>query len=145
MHYRKLAIALSINFVAMYFITYAMIDTVDHFHFNINRAWMAMMMVAPMAIVMLVVMRSMFEKRRLNLVLHVAFAALFIACFLFARKQVPIDDSQFLRSMIPHHSSAILMCQEAAITDPEIVKLCEKIIESQKQEIAQMEQILERY
>ncbi len=49
------------------------------------------------------------------------------------------------RSMIPHHSSAILMCEQSAITDPEIVSLCEEIIRTQEEEIAEMEEILRRY
>jgi uncharacterized protein (DUF305 family) len=56
-----------------------------------------------------------------------------------------IGDGAFLRSMIPHHSRAILLCQEASISDPEIATLCDQIIETQREEIAQMEQLLERH
>ena len=142
--YRKLALAISINAVVMFFITYAMIDTVAHFHFNINRMYMALMMVAPMVMLMLIVMRSMYTSAKLNLVLHAGFAGLFIACFLLARTQTPIGNEQFLRSMIPHHSSAILMCQQADISGAEIVALCKQIVKSQREEIAQMEELLAR-
>jgi len=37
------------------------------------------------------------------------------------------------------------MCGQASITDPEIVKLRQRIISSQQKEIAQMEAILSRY
>jgi uncharacterized protein (DUF305 family) len=47
--------------------------------------------------------------------------------------------------MIPHHSSAIVMCEESTITDPEIVTLCGQIVKAQKEEIAQMQKILSRY
>jgi len=47
--------------------------------------------------------------------------------------------------MIPHHSGAILMCEQAAITDPEIVALCGDIVKAQRDEIAQMKAILARY
>ena len=47
--------------------------------------------------------------------------------------------------MIPHHSGAILMCQEASITDPDIQSLCREIIDAQRREIAQMEALLEKY
>ena len=53
------------------------------------------------------------------------------------------SDPGFLTSMIPHHSRAILVCQEASITDPEIEQLCSEIVEAQ--EIAQMKEILKRY
>jgi|TARA_B100001105_G_C22331816_1_gene417257 uncharacterized protein (DUF305 family) len=46
--------------------------------------------------------------------------------------------------MIPHHSGAILMCEQATLTDPEIKALCRGIVDGQRQEIAQMEAILAR-
>ena len=60
------------------------------------------------------------------------------------RTQAAIGDKEFLRSMIPHHSGAILMCEQAAITDPEVVGLCKQIVESQRKEIAQMKAMLAR-
>ena len=59
--------------------------------------------------------------------------------------QGAVGNEQFLRSMIPHHSGAILMCEQASLTDPEIIALCAQIIPSQSQEIQQMQEILERY
>jgi len=144
-HYRKLALTLSINAVLMFFITYAMIDTVDHFYVNINRVYMSLMMVAPMAMMMLFVMRGMYQNARLNAILHALFAGVFFASFLLARTQTPVGNEQFLRSMIPHHSSAIVMCEQSSITDQQIVELCGQIVKAQKDEIAQMKNILERY
>ena len=51
---------------------------------------------------------------------------------------------EFLRSMIPHHSSAILMCRQAPIRDPQIRRLCASIITGQQREIDQMNAILAR-
>lgn len=143
-HYKKFALTLSINAVLMFFITYAMIDTVDHFYPNINRAYMSLMMVAPMAMVMLFVMRGMYQNSKLNAMLYAVFAGLFIVSFTLARTQTPVGNEQFLRSMIPHHSSAILMCQQSAINDREIIELCGEIVKAQKEEIAQMKAILGR-
>ena len=64
--------------------------------------------------------------------------------FLLIRQQTAISDRQFLRSMIPHHAGAILMCEQATINDPEIQELCGAIISSQQSEIDQMKAILER-
>jgi uncharacterized protein (DUF305 family) len=61
------------------------------------------------------------------------------------RTQTPVGNVQFLRSMIPHHSSAIVMCERSSITDPKIVALCGQIVKAQKEEIAQMQKILSRY
>jgi uncharacterized protein (DUF305 family) len=103
------------------------------------------MMVAPMALVMLMAMRSMFPSRRMNLVIVAGAALVFAASFAAMRSQAAVGDEQFLRSMIPHHSGAILMCEEAPLTEPEIIALCDQIIRSQRDEIAQMQAILARY
>ena len=61
-----------------------------------------------------------------------------------ARHQIAVGNIQFLRSMIPHQSSAILMCQEAEITDPDTIVLCRQILRTQRDEIEQMEKLLAR-
>lgn len=144
-HYVKLAINLAISTLVMYFAMFAMIDGLDDFYNNINMFYMALMMAAPMAVLMLLMMGSMYRNRTLNLALYVGFTGLFIAAFAFTRGQTLVGDEQFLRSMIPHHSGAILMCREAALTDPELVALCDNITRSQREEIVQMKSILSRY
>lgn len=103
------------------------------------------MMVAPMAVVMLVTMRSMFRSRRMNLAVAAGAALVFAASFAAMRSQAAVGDEEFLRSMIPHHSGAILMCEQASLTDRAIIQLCDNIIRSQREEIAQMQTILARY
>ena len=68
----------------------------------------------------------------------------FFGSFALIRTQTTIGDTAFLRSMIPHHSGAILMCQEAKLSDPEVIRLCEAIKRSQRQEIDEMKAILAR-
>lgn len=143
--YKELMVELAIDFVIMYLVMYTMIATLKDFYLNINNVYMTLMMVAPMAVVMLVAMRSMFPSQRMNLVVGVGALLVFAASFVAMRTQGAVGDEQFLRSMIPHHSGAILMCEQAEITDREISALCDQIIESQKQEIAQMKAMLERY
>jgi uncharacterized protein (DUF305 family) len=143
--YRGLAIEMVIDFVIMYLVMYTMIATLDHFYFNINTVYMTLMMVAPMTIVMLVGMRSMFPSRRANVTIGVIAALVFIASFAAMRTQAAVGNEEFLRSMIPHHSGAILMCEQSSITDPEIVALCGGIVQSQSAEIEQMKAILARY
>jgi uncharacterized protein (DUF305 family) len=46
--------------------------------------------------------------------------------------------------MIPHHSSAILMCENPRLENAEIRKLCDEIIKTQEKEIAIMNRILAR-
>jgi uncharacterized protein (DUF305 family) len=123
---------------------YTMIATLDHFFHNLNTVYMTLMMVTPMAIFMLIGMRSMFPSTRTNAAIAVGAVVVFIGSFTAMRTQGAIGNEQFLRSMIPHHSGAILMCREAKITDPEIKALCLQIVDSQQREIEQMEAMLNR-
>ena len=143
--YRRLALNLILSLIIMYFVMFAMIDTASDFFHNLNMVYMALMMVAPMAILMLLLMGPMYPNRKLNLALHAGFAALFLFAFAGIRAQAAIGDVQFLRSMIPHHSGAILMCRKANLGDPEIMALCGQIRDTQRREIEQMNRILKRY
>jgi uncharacterized protein (DUF305 family) len=106
--------------------------------------YMTLMMVAPMVVLMILAMRHMFPSRAANNALLVGAVVVFLGSFALIRTQTTIGDTAFLRSMIPHHSGAILMCREASIRDPEIKALCDGIIRSQAQEIDQMRAILAR-
>lgn len=128
----------------MYVMMFATIDTAPDFFNNLNMADMAAMMVAPMAILMLWLMGAMYPNRKLNLVLHLSFATLFVTAFTGIRMQAGVSNEQFLRSMIPHHSGAILMCRGANVADPEIQTLCGQIEQTQRREINQMKRILAR-
>ncbi len=143
--YWVFGVQLLVSAVIMYLVMYLMIDSLDHFYNNLNVVYMTLAMVAPMAIVMMLAMPSMFHNRGLNIVLYAVFGALLVVGVWFTREQILIGDEQFLRAMIPHHSGAILMCEQAQITDPAITGLCEQIVQAQKEEIAQMEAILKRY
>ena len=143
-HYVMLGLNLAISLAIMYFVMFAMIWTWGEFCQNINFFYMALMMWAPMGSLMLLTMGMMYPNEKLNMALHAAFALIFILSTIGIREQGLVGDRQFLRSMIPHHSGAILMCEEAAISDPAIKRLCEEIIVAQKTEIAQMKALLER-
>ena len=143
--YRLLGAEMAIDFVIMYLVMYTMIATLDHFYLNINNVYMTLMMVAPMTILMLVFMRSMYQSRRLNWLIGGGAALVFVASFAAMRTQAAVGDEEFLKSMIPHHSGAILMCEQSSITDPEIIALCREIVKAQREEIARMEDILARY
>jgi CDP-diglyceride synthetase len=142
--YKKLAIALTINAVIMFLLNYVMISNWAYLLVNVNMVYMTVLMVLPMLVTMLTVMRSMFMNKRLNTALYVTAIGLFVLIFYFVRAQIPVGDKAFLRSMIPHHSSAILMCEQASLSDPEVVDLCAQIVPTQQEEINQMEQILDR-
>ncbi len=62
----------------------------------------------------------------------------FILTLAALRTQTPISDVQYMKAMIPHHSSAILTSNNANIQDPEVKKLSQEIIKAQEEEIAEM-------
>lgn len=140
--YPMLGLNLLVSGAIMYFVMFAMIDGLPEFFHNLNMFYMALMMVAPMAILMVLMMPSMYRNRTVNAAICAGAAAVFIGAFFSIREQAAIGDTQFLRSMIPHHSGAILMCREARVRDPEIQALCDQIIRSQRAEIDQMEAML---
>jgi uncharacterized protein (DUF305 family) len=143
-HYVHLGIMAALSFLAMYFLMYSMVDSLGNVYMSFNQAYMAALMTAPMVVIELIVMRMMYQDARLNRQLIGASLVIGVATFLFIRQQTAIGDRQFLRSMIPHHSGAILMCRQAAIDDAEINALCKEIISGQQQEIDQMKAILAR-
>jgi hypothetical protein len=142
--YWMLGVAAIGMLVLMYLIMFTMIYSLGEFIQNINFFYMAIMMATPMVVMMPLMMPSMYPDKKLNLFIYLGSAALFLLAFVGIRAQFLVGDSQFLRSMIPHHSGAILMCERASIRDPEIQSLCGRIIQSQKQEIDQMKTILKR-
>ena len=102
-----------------------MLDSTDH-------------AVAPMVTIELAVMSAMYPDRRFNVLAGAASLILMAAFLVLIRQQAAISGTQFLRSMIPHHAGAILMCRQAPIEDAEIKALCKTIIAGQQAEIDQM-------
>ena len=141
-HYGRLLLMMALSFLAMYALMYAMVDQWANVYNNVNQFYMAGLMAAPMLLIELWLMSSMYPDRRRNLILAALTLAFMLFCWWGIRTQAAVTDKQFIRSMIPHHAGAILMCEENRLKDPELVKLCQDIITSQTQEIAQMKQLL---
>lgn len=146
-HYKMLGLNLLISLIVMYLAMFAMIWSFGDFFNNSNMFYMALVMWAPMGILMLLTMPMMYPDKRLNMILHAVFALLLAGAFWGIRAQALVNDKQFVRAMIPHHSGALTMCKRASIKDAEIRDLCFRpngIVDSQTREIAQMKAILDR-
>src|SRR3546814_13774253 len=104
----------------MYLVMFVMIDRLSSFYNNLNMFYMTLMMVSPMVLLMIVAMPGMFPSKRFNMLLLLGSAVAFFGSFALIRTQTTIGDTAFLRSMIPHHSGAILMCEQASLKDAEI-------------------------
>ena len=119
------------------------LKTLGDVYNSMNQVYMAGLMTAPMVVIEMLLMSGMYTNRRLNAMLLAGGCVAGIALFLLIRQQVAISDRQFLRSMIPHHSGAILMCEGATLQDQRIKDLCKTIVAGQRSEIDQMRALLQ--
>ncbi|TPE49712.1 DUF305 domain-containing protein [Amaricoccus solimangrovi] len=127
-----------VMFVLMYLNTYAW----EHVFFSETRSYMAIMMGATMAVIMLAYMLGMYSNRRLNVAIFVGAAIVFALSLWLVRAQVTVSGPSYMRAMIPHHSIAIMTSERAQIRDPRVRKLADEIIEAQRREIAEMRYLI---
>ena len=143
--YNTLIIMAVLSFLSMYALMYAMVDRFANVIPNINQFYMAGLMTMPMIIFEVILMRSMYMNKKLNTVIIAFGLVALVAFFLFIRQQSFVSDRQFLKSMIPHHASAILMCENTDLQDLELKELCVSIVSGQQQEIDQMKEKLKEF
>ena len=120
--------------VLMYLNTYAW----EHVFFSETRAYMALVMGATMAVIMLAFMLGMYAKRQINIAILVGAIIVFGLSLWLVRSQATVSGGSYMRAMIPHHSIAILTSERAQIRDPRVRKLADEIIDAQRREIAEM-------
>ena len=133
-----IAVATAVMFGLMYLNTYAL----DHLFYSQTRTWMAVVMGAVMAVIMLGFMWSMYGNMRANLASLACSAIAFAGALWLVRSQETVDDVSYMKAMIPHHSIAILTSERAHIRDPRVRKLADEIIEAQVREIGEMKQLI---
>lgn len=144
MGYKKFSAMMIVSFLVMYTVMFLNMDSIDHYHTSLTRLYMTVLMVSPMAILMVVIMGKMYPNKKLNRLIIAVAVIVFCGTLIALRTQSPISDVQYMKAMIPHHSSAIMTSKNANIKDPEVKRLSEQIIKSQQEEIQQMETILKR-
>lgn len=137
-HYKKLLIMAVLSFIAMYILMYAMVNNIHNVYSNINQFYMAALMTMPMVVIELLLMSKMYTNKKLNRILLAAGTVGAIGFLLLIQHQTGVSDKQFLKGMIPHHAAAILMSEQSKSEDPEIQKLQQEIISSQREEIRLM-------
>ena len=142
--YSKFIAMLLISFLIMYGVMFLNISQADHIYLSMTRFYMTVLMVAPMALIMLLLMKHMYQNRSVNRVIILISSIAFVLSLAGLRNQSGIGDRQYLKAMIPHHSSAIMTSEHAALKDPEVRELADSIIKSQRAEIVQMKAILKR-
>ena len=143
-NYLKFGLMMIVSFIIMYAVMFANVDSVDHIMLSSMRTYMAILMIAPMAVSMMLFMWGMYENKKLNKVIIGLAFIIFAVTFYMMRTQAGISDVDYMKGMIPHHSSAILTSQESDLRDPETKKLAGEIIKAQEEEIALMKELIEK-
>lgn len=144
MSYSTFLIMMIISFIIMYGVMFLNVYEANHIYISTTRTYMSLLMVSSMAIVMMLMMGKMYPNKKINTSIILGSIVLFGLVLAGLRTQTPIGDVQYMKAMIPHHSSAIMVSKNANLKDPELIKLSEGIISSQEKEIADMKAILAR-
>ena len=144
MSYRRFAAMIATSTVIMFGLMYLNTWAIEHVAFSQTRAWMALLMGATMAVVMLGFMWGMYKNTRANIAIVVAAVAVFAVSLTLVRSQATVGDVSYMKAMIPHHSIAVMTSERANIRDPEVRRLADEIIEAQVREIAEMERHIAR-
>lgn len=125
-------------FILMYLNTYEL----AHVTYSETRTYMALVMGAAMAIVMLLYMLHMYKNKKVNIAIFAVSALVFVLSLWLVRSQKTVEDVSYMRAMIPHHSIAIMTSERANISDPRVRELADQIIKSQREEIAEMKALV---
>ena len=142
MSYGRFFAMIATSTVVMFFLMYLNTYLLPHVFFSETRAYMALLMGATMAIIMLAFMLSMYSDKAINAAVFLGAAAVFALSLWLVRSQVTVGDLSYLRAMIPHHSIAIMTSSRANISDPRVRKLADEIVYAQDKEIAEMRYLI---
>jgi len=142
MSYAKFAAMILTSTIVMFGLMYLNTFALDHIFWSQTRGWMALLMGAVMAIIMLLFMLSMYKNKAVNIAILVGAAVIFAGSLWLVRSQQTVGDVDYMKAMIPHHSIAILTSSRAHIKDPRVSELADGIIEAQVREIAEMKQLI---
>lgn len=138
MSYWRFGAMIATSTIAMFGLMYLNTYAFEHVFWSETRAWMALVMGATMAVIMLSFMLNMYKARAVNLAIFGGAVAVFALALWLVRSQATVDDVEYMQAMIPHHSIAIMTSERAQVTDPRVRKLADEIIEAQRREIAEM-------
>ncbi|WP_423209598.1 DUF305 domain-containing protein [Paracoccus yeei] len=142
MSYRRFAAMIATSTIVMFGLMYLNTYVWDHIHYSQTRTWMAVVMGAVMAIIMLSFMWGMYKNRGLNIAIIAASVVAFAGALWLVRSQETVDDISYMKAMIPHHSIAIMTSERAHIRDPRVRALADRIIEAQVREIGEMKALI---
>jgi hypothetical protein len=141
-NYKKFGAMIATSTLVMFGLMYLNTYQWDHIFFSETRVYMALIMGAVMAIIMLLFMRHMYTNQRANAGIIIGSIVVFALALGLVRSQISVGDVSYMRAMIPHHSIAILTSTNAQISDPRVRELADEIIEAQVREIDEMKALI---
>jgi uncharacterized protein (DUF305 family) len=141
-NYVRFGAMIATSTLSMFGLMYLNTYRLEHLFFSETRVYMALVMGATMAVIMLGFMLKMHRSRPVNIVIFLGSVALFSLALWLVRSQTTIEDVSYMKAMIPHHSIAILTSTRAHIRDPRVRELADQIIESQRREIFEMKELI---
>ena len=142
MKYSTFGTMIATSTIVMFGLMYLNTYSLDHILFSETRAWMAIVMGATMAVIMLAFMLGMYRNRTTNIAIFAAAIIAFAGAVYHVRSQDTVADVAWMKAMIPHHSIAILTSERANISDTRVRKLADEIIEAQRREIGEMKALI---
>lgn len=142
-NYLRFLAMIGTSTVVMYGLMYLNTYALDHVFFSETRLWMALYMGGAMAIIMLSFMLGMYANRTANIAIFAGGALALALGVGLVRSQTTIGDLAWMKAMIPHHSIAILTSERADLSDPRVRALADAIIETQRNEIAEMKRYID--
>ncbi len=142
MSYWRFAAMIATSTVVMFGLMYLNTYAFEHIFWSETRAWMALLMGAVMAVIMLSFMLNMYQKKRVNIAIYIGSIVVLALTLWVIRSQATVADTNYMKAMIPHHSIAIMTSERAQITDPRVRKLADEIIAAQRREIAEMKYLI---
>tara|TARA_R100000935_G_scaffold3281_4_gene8512 strand:+ start:1111 stop:1566 length:456 start_codon:yes stop_codon:yes gene_type:complete len=140
--YGRFAAMILTSTLVMFGLMYLNTYQADHVFFSETRSYMALIMGATMAIVMLSFMLHMYSNVTVNIIIYLVSIVIFAGSLWLVRSQTTVDDVSYMKAMIPHHSIAILTSERAKISDPRVRQLADEIIEAQRREIDEMKMLI---
>lgn len=141
----KMIIMFIFNFIIQYFfMPPIMVNTLSDITNNIGKVYIATIMGLFMILLEIIMHDHQYSVLSLNLY-AIIFAVLVLFIYLY-RKQVAINDKQYLEGMIEHHSMGILTSEEVLnkTDNYDVTKLAKNIIQTQKDEITLMRRLLKK-
>lgn len=141
--YARFAGMIATSTVVMYVFMYLNTYSLGHVTFSETRLYMAILMGATMAVIMLFFMLHMLTNRKMNIGIIAGSVAVFVLALFLVRSQTTVEDTSYMKAMIPHHSIAILTSERANFSDPRVQELADEIIKAQRKEIEEMKKLIE--